>query len=320
MASEIKNLLPLGGNWLLEVIEEDPVSIETFLHNGDDEINENNHGFKLPKVIGILPIRNAVAYPGTITPLAIGRKRSKALLADTTPNESIIGLLTQRNPNTDNPNFEKLYSIGTAASVLKVIKLPQGSMHVVVHGISRFKVIKKITTKPYLKAKIQPLDVKVKMTNPLDLKIDYTIELKNSSLSISSVNTGVPHVVIVKDSIDTSEVVKVGREIRFHPRFAPAGTNVNFVCHLKDNIIAIRTYERGVEDETLACGTGAIASAIVMSCKKKLTSPVTVQTRSGGCLNIFYQEKDGKYHDIYLEGDARIIYKAQLWEDALKDD
>jgi diaminopimelate epimerase len=162
--------------------------------------------------------------------------------------------------------------------------------------------------------------VKVKMTDPFDLKMDYTIELKNGPLAISSVNTGVPHAVIVKDSIDTVEVVKVGREIRFIDRFAPAGTNVNFVCHLKDNIIAIRTYERGVEDETLACGTGAIASAIVMACQKKLTSPVTVQTRSGGYLNIFCQEKDGKYHDIYLEGDARIIYKAQLWEDALKDD
>ncbi|OQY12551.1 MAG: diaminopimelate epimerase [Desulfobacteraceae bacterium 4572_187] len=162
--------------------------------------------------------------------------------------------------------------------------------------------------------------VKVKMTDPLDLKIDYTIELKNSSLSISSVNTGVPHVVIVKDSIDTSEVVKVGREVRFHSRFAPAGTNVNFVCHVKDNIIAIRTYERGVEDETLACGTGAIAGAIVMACRKKLKSPVNVLTRSGGYLNTFYQQKDGNYHDIYLEGDARIIYKAQLWEDAWKDD
>jgi diaminopimelate epimerase len=162
--------------------------------------------------------------------------------------------------------------------------------------------------------------VKVKMTDPLDLKIEYPIELKNGSLSISSVNTGVPHVVIVKDRIDTVEVVNIGREIRFHHGFAPAGTNVNFICYLKDNIIAIRTYERGVEDETLACGTGAIAGAIVMACREKLKSPVNVLTRSGGYLNVIYQEHDGNYHDIYLEGDARIIYTAQIWEDALKDD
>ncbi|MBW2015144.1 MAG: diaminopimelate epimerase, partial [Deltaproteobacteria bacterium] len=120
--------------------------------------------------------------------------------------------------------------------------------------------------------------VKVKMTDPFDLKMDYTIDLNNRSLILSSVNTGVPHAAVVEDTIDTIDVVKVGREIRYHDRFAPAGTNANFMCHLKDNIIAIRTYERGVEDETLACGTGAIACAIVMACKKRLTSPVTVQT------------------------------------------
>jgi diaminopimelate epimerase len=162
--------------------------------------------------------------------------------------------------------------------------------------------------------------VKVKTTDPLDLKIDYPMDLKNGSLSISSVNTGVPHVVIVKDSLENAQVVTVGREIRFHHKFAPAGTNVNFACHLKDNMIAIRTYERGVEDETLACGTGAIASAIIMACKEKLKSPINVLTRSGGYLNIFYKELDGRYYDIYLEGDARMIYNAQLLKDAWKDD
>ncbi|MHC4726942.1 MAG: LON peptidase substrate-binding domain-containing protein, partial [Planctomycetota bacterium] len=134
MASNLKNMFPMGGNWFVEVIEEEPVNLETYLPNGKKNPNENDQGSKLPDVIGILPIRNAVAYPGTITPLAIGRKQSKALLAETTPNESVIGLLTQRNPDTDKPNFEKLYTVGTAASVLKVIKLPQGSMHIVVHG------------------------------------------------------------------------------------------------------------------------------------------------------------------------------------------
>jgi len=188
MANDLKNLLPIGGNWLLEVIEEDPVSLEPYLHNGDGKLRENGDGFKLPDVIGILPIRNAVAYPGTITPLAIGRKRSKALLADTTPNESIIGLITQHNPDTDKPNFDNLYSVGTAASVLKVIKLPQGSIHVVVHGITRFKVIKKVATKPYLKAKVQPLNVKVKMTKNLKALIVGVRQAANRVIELS------PHV------------------------------------------------------------------------------------------------------------------------------
>lgn len=170
-----------------------------------------------------------------------------------------------------------------------------------------------------VKAEVIGERVKVKMTDPLDLKTDDTAELKNGLISISSINTGVPHVVIVKDSIDDVDIVKIGREIRYHDQFSPAGTNVNFVSHIKNNTIAIRTYERGVEDETLACGTGAAASAIIMARKTKLDSPISVLTRSGGYLNIFFKEKEGQYYDIYLEGDARIIYKAQLWEDAWKD-
>ena len=157
------------------------------------------------------------------------------------------------------------------------------------------------------------------MTDPSDLKTDDTIELKNGSVPISSINTGVPHVVIARNRIDDIDIVEMGREIRYHDQFSPAGTNVNFVCHIKDQTIAIRTYERGVEDETLACGTGAAAGAIIMAHKMKLDSPLSVLTRSGEYLNIFFKEKDGRYYDIYLEGDARIIYTAQLWEDAWKE-
>ncbi|MBW2407966.1 MAG: diaminopimelate epimerase [Deltaproteobacteria bacterium] len=170
-----------------------------------------------------------------------------------------------------------------------------------------------------VKAEVIGERVKVKMTDPLDLKTDDTIELRNGLISISSINTGVPHVVMVKDGIDDVDIVEIGREIRYHSRFSPAGTNVNFVSRIKDNTITIRTYERGVEDETLACGTGAAASAIVMAHKMKMDSPISVLTRSGGYLNIFFREKEGRYYDIYLEGDARIIYRAQLWEDAWKD-
>ena len=156
------------------------------------------------------------------------------------------------------------------------------------------------------------------MTEASDLSVDYTLELEKGPLSVSSVNTGVPHVVVETNNIDDIEVFKLGREIRFHDVFDPAGTNVNFVCLQNDDIIAIRTYERGVEDETLACGTGAIACAIVISYKKKIKSPVKVMTRSGEYLYIYYKVKQGRFYDIFLEGGACIIYKAQLWEDAWK--
>jgi len=158
--------------------------------------------------------------------------------------------------------------------------------------------------------------VKIKVPDPADLKTDYTLALKDGSVTISSVNVGVPHVVITVKEIDGVDVGQMGREIRFHQEFTPAGTNANFVCPQKDGSIEIRTYERGVEDETLACGTGSIAAAIVVAHKTKTPSPVKVMTKSGEHLNIYYQEKDGKFYDVHLEGDARIIYKGELYQDA----
>ena len=169
-------------------------------------------------------------------------------------------------------------------------------------------------------AQVKNDEVKIKMPDPIDLKIDYNLELKNGLKQVCSVNTGVPHVVITVDDIDDVEVVKTGREIRFHDSYAPAGTNVNFIWAGKDNAILIRTYERGVEDETLACGTGSVAAAIIMHYKLKGKSPVKVITRGGGCLYIYLEENDGRFYNVFLEGDARVIYKGYLWKDAFTVD
>jgi len=160
-------LTAISNNWLMDLMAEECTGIEPYLYDDDSQSEARSHRFKLPDVIGILPIRNAVAYPGTITPLAIGRKKSKALIAETTPNESIIGLLTQRNPDIERPEFDNLYSVGTAASVLKITKLPQGSIHIVVHGVVRFRVIGIAASRPYLKARVEPLYAKVRMTKKL---------------------------------------------------------------------------------------------------------------------------------------------------------
>src|SRR4030042_1228172 len=186
MASDLKNMLAPDGNWLVEMIDEEPVHLDPCLYSDNNQLNEDGEQIKQPREIGILPIRNAVAYPGTIMPLAIGRKRSKALLADTEPNESIIGLLAQRNPETDRPDFDNLYLTGTAVSVLKVTKLPQGSVHIVVHGIARFKVIEKVAIKPYLKARIQPLSTKVRKTKKLQALIVSVRQAANRVITLSS--------------------------------------------------------------------------------------------------------------------------------------
>lgn len=148
---------------------------------GSDEAKEN-----LPEVIGILPIRNAVTYPGTVMPLAIGRKRSIKLVNDATKGDSVIGLVTQIDSETDNPAPGQIYKIGTVASVLKTVKLPQRSVNVIVHSICRFKIIKIISTEPYIKAKIEPLVcTKPRMTKKLKATIVNVRQTANRVISLS---------------------------------------------------------------------------------------------------------------------------------------
>ena len=127
-----------------------------------------------------------------------------------------------------------------------------------------------------------------------------------------------PHAVLAVDDIDAVDVFGLGRAIRYHEVFSPAGTNVNFMQPLGDHTIAVRTYERGVEDETLACGTGSVASALVMGLKKRWASPVDVKTRSGAMLRISFDSREGRFVRVYLEGDARVIYQGTLWQEAWK--
>jgi ATP-dependent Lon protease len=185
MAKKNKNMRQINDEWSIDLTEEEPVNINPYLYDERNELQPDNFKLRQPNIIGIMPIRNVVVYPGTVTPLAVGRKRSKALLADITPNESVIGLITQRNPNVDVPGFKDLYSVGTTASVLKVIKLPQGSMHIVVHGIARFKVIEKLSSKPYLKARVKYLDVKERMTKKLQALIVNVRQAANRVIALS---------------------------------------------------------------------------------------------------------------------------------------
>ena len=159
---------------------------------------------------------------------------------------------------------------------------------------------------------------KVKIPDPADLRLNYGINLESGPMTVSSINTGVPHVVVMQDNVEEVDVFGLGRQIRYHETFAPAGTNVNFICQQKTGHLAIRTYERGVEDETLACGTGSIASALVASCMTNATSPIRLITRSGESLTIYFRENNRVFTDVYLEGDARLIYTGELNQDAWK--
>lgn len=158
--------------------------------------------------------------------------------------------------------------------------------------------------------------VKIKMTDPFDPVTKADLSMGTHTLAYSGINTGVPHVVLTVDDIEAADVVGTGRRIRHHPHFSPAGTNVNFLALQNEDVWAVRTYERGVEDETLACGTGIVAAALVLSMRKGIGSPVTLKSRSGSLLKVYFSTAGGSFHEVYLEGDARMIYQGQLMPDA----
>jgi len=165
-------------------------------------------------------------------------------------------------------------------------------------------------------AQVDGMRVKVRMTEPHSLRLEVPITVSVGTLTVSSVNTGVPHVVVTGEEVEKVDLAVLGREIRFHPQFAPDGANVNFICHDPAGGIAIRTFERGVEGETLACGTGAVAGALVAACRFGLPSPLRVRTRSGEILTVSFQHTDGRFRDVHQEGEARLIYSGVITPEA----
>jgi diaminopimelate epimerase len=166
-------------------------------------------------------------------------------------------------------------------------------------------------------AEVQSRRVKLELSGAQELKLNLTIPVQEQSWTGHFINTGVPHVVLPVLDLEDAPVVDIGRLIRFHSLFAPAGTNVNFVKIIGPQEIQVRTYERGVEDETLACGTGAVASALVTGRLKKMPSPIMVHTRSKETLQVFFDTQGEKFSSIYLEGEALVVYQGELWEEEL---
>jgi diaminopimelate epimerase len=155
------------------------------------------------------------------------------------------------------------------------------------------------------------------MTKPRDLQLQRSITLDDTPVSLHSVDTGVPHAVVFVDDLDGMDVCDLGSRIRHHEAFMPAGTNVNFVRQ-QNGGLKVRTYERGVEDETLACGTGAVASALVAAMLKQAKSPVEIITSGGDRLTITFDLEDGgTAENVFLKGPAHVIYKGELNAEAL---
>lgn len=154
--------------------------------------------------------------------------------------------------------------------------------------------------------------VRLQMSQPKDLALNIELQIDGRSVTAHFVNTGVPHAVVIVDNLKELDVHKLGSAIRWHERFAPKGTNANFIQQAKDGSLAIRTYERGVEGETLACGTGVVASALIAHQMLGVSAPVGVRVRGGDVLEVGFERDGDVYRAVTLTGPADFVFEGTI--------
>ncbi len=154
--------------------------------------------------------------------------------------------------------------------------------------------------------------VTLQMSEPEDLRMNLQIFANGQDVHCHYVDSGVPHVVVPVDRIANVAVRELGAAIRRHEDFAPRGTNVNFLERRGDAQIAIRTYERGVEDETLACGTGVVASALIFAALQNLEGPIAVHVRGGDELHVGFRREGERFTNVTLTGPADFVFEGTV--------
>src|SRR3954469_21596743 len=161
-------------------------------------------------------------------------------------------------------------------------------------------------------AELQGELVQLQMSEPKDMRLGMTIPLPDREVGAHFVNSGVPHVIVPVDDLEGADVRGAGSAIRRHELFAPKGANVNFLKERGPRQIAIRTYERGVEDETLACGTGVVASALIFAAMKKAEGPIGVLVRGGNELQVGFEKTGDEFRNVTLTGPADFVFEGTI--------
>ena len=157
------------------------------------------------------------------------------------------------------------------------------------------------------------LSAKVQLSQPSKLEIRKGVDVLGEAVDLYFLNTGVPHAIQFVSDVAAVNVQKAGACIRYHEVFKPKGTNANFVQLMGNNTIKIRTYERGVEDETFACGTGSTAAAIAAGLIHGYQSPVKVLTTGGATLTIHFEKSGDNVNAPFLEGAVDTVYKGEFY-------
>jgi diaminopimelate epimerase len=162
--------------------------------------------------------------------------------------------------------------------------------------------------------------VTLAMVEPGPIRHDLAISVVGHDLTVHAIQVGVPHAVLIVPDADAfpshGTFNEVGRAVRLHEAF-PAGTNLNVITIRDGQTLRMRTYERGVEDETLACGTGAVASAVVATALGLVIPPVAVVTTGRPTLTVDFLWDGSRAGDVHLAGEARVIATGEIWPDAL---
>ncbi len=155
-------------------------------------------------------------------------------------------------------------------------------------------------------------NVTVNLTDPHSLQL-FTLNADPTvGADVHFLNTGVPHAVAFLDKLDGLDIPRLGAYLRYHDSFAPKGTNANFATILSPGHIAIRTYERGVEDETLACGTGMTASALLHAVLTDAPSPIQVDVAGGDTLKVGFQRMGDHFTHVTLTGPADLVFTGDI--------
>jgi len=154
--------------------------------------------------------------------------------------------------------------------------------------------------------------VTLQMTEPTDLRLSIHLRIGAEKGIVHFINSGVPHVVVPVAQVGNVDVTREGSAIRYHEMFSPKGANVNFIEKRGADKIAVRTYERGVEDETLACGTGVVASALVFAVTENVKGPITVIARGGDELRVGFDRIDKQFRNVTLTGPAEFVFEGAI--------
>jgi len=163
-----------------------------------------------------------------------------------------------------------------------------------------------------IRAECDGVNVRLAMSEPRGMALDEEIESAGKRVVAHSVNTGVPHAVVFVEDLEKTDVRGLGAMLRYHGHYAPKGTNANFAEITGPGAVSIRTYERGVEDETLACGTGVVATALILHEKHGAASPVSVRVRGGDTLLVGFEKEGGVYRNVSLTGPADFVFEGQI--------